>query len=86
MATHSSILASKAAWTEEAGRLQSMESQRVGYDWITENRLWKGVTDREKFFNAITCLVYLRHKKKDTILNITCFFRVVWSLNYIFQK
>ena len=32
MATHSSILAWKIAWTEEAGRLQSMGSQRVGHD------------------------------------------------------
>ena len=32
MATHSSILAWKIPWTEELGRLQSMESQRVGHD------------------------------------------------------
>jgi len=30
MATHSSILAWRIAWTEELGRLQSMGSQRVG--------------------------------------------------------
>ena len=32
MATHSSILAWEIPWTEELGRLQSMESQRVGHD------------------------------------------------------
>ena len=32
MATHSSTLAWKIPWTEEPGRLQSMGSQRVGYD------------------------------------------------------
>ena len=32
MATHSSILAWRMPWTEEPGRLQSMGSQRVGYD------------------------------------------------------
>ena len=32
MATHSSILARKIPWTEEPGRLQSIESQRVGHD------------------------------------------------------
>ena len=32
MATHSSILAWDIPWTEEPGGLQSMESQRVGYD------------------------------------------------------
>ena len=32
MAPHSSTLAWKIPWTEEPGRLQSMESQRVGHD------------------------------------------------------
>ena len=32
MATHSSILAWRIPWTEEAGMLQSMGSQRVGHD------------------------------------------------------
>jgi len=32
MATHSSILAWKISWTQEAGGLQSMGSQRVGHD------------------------------------------------------
>ena len=32
MATHSSILAWKIAWTEEPGGLQSMGSQRVRHD------------------------------------------------------
>ena len=31
MATHSSILALKIPWAEERGRLQTMESQRVGH-------------------------------------------------------
>ena len=30
VASHSSILAWRIPWTEEPGRLQSMESQRVG--------------------------------------------------------
>ena len=34
MATHSSILAWKIPWTEEPGRLQSMESQIVWYEWV----------------------------------------------------
>ena len=32
MATHSSTLAWRIPWTEEPGRLQFMESQRVGHD------------------------------------------------------
>ena len=34
MATHSSILSWEISWTEEPGGLQSMESQRVGHDWV----------------------------------------------------
>ena len=36
MATHSSILAWKTPWTQGPGGLQSMVSQRVGYDRVTE--------------------------------------------------
>ena len=35
MATHSSILAWRIPWTEEAGGLQSTGLQRVGHDWAT---------------------------------------------------
>ena len=35
MATHSTILAWKIPWMEKPGRLPSMGSQRVGYDWVT---------------------------------------------------
>ena len=36
MTTHSSSLAWIIPWTEEPGRLQSMGSQRVRYDCMTE--------------------------------------------------
>ena len=32
MATHSSILVWKILWTEDPGKLQSLESQRVGHN------------------------------------------------------
>ena len=35
MATLSSIFAWRILWTEEPGRLQSIESQRVRHDWAT---------------------------------------------------
>ena len=35
MAAHSRILAWKIRWTEEAGRLQSLGSPRVGHDQVT---------------------------------------------------
>ena len=41
MATHSSILAWRIPWTEEAGGLQSMRSQRVRRDLVTTTtRTW----------------------------------------------
>ena len=44
MATRFSILAWRIPWTEETGGLQSMGSQRVGHDLVTET-----VTKKEKF-------------------------------------
>ena len=38
MATHSSILAWETPWTEEPGRLQTTESQRVRYDLATQQQ------------------------------------------------
>ena len=36
-ATHSSILVWRISWSEEPGRLQSVGSQRVGHNWVTEH-------------------------------------------------
>ena len=38
MATHSSILAWKIAWTEKPGGLQSMGLQRYGHDLMTKQQ------------------------------------------------
>ena len=39
--THSSILAWRIPWTEEPGKLQSMEFQRVGHNCMTNtSHLW----------------------------------------------
>ena len=40
MVTHSSILAWRIPWTDKPSRLQSMESQRVGHDWVTTLSLY----------------------------------------------
>ena len=40
MATHSSVLAWRIPWTEEAGRLQSTGSQRVRHDWAASLSHW----------------------------------------------
>ena len=38
MATHSSVLAWEIPWTDEPGRPQSMESQRIGHDLATKQQ------------------------------------------------
>ena len=43
MATHSSMLAWKIPWTEELGRLQSVGSQRVGHNLVTEDAILKEI-------------------------------------------
>ena len=46
MADHSSILAWKIPWTEEPGRLQSIESQKVRQDVATVNTHTQSYTKR----------------------------------------
>ena len=41
MASHSSVLAWEISWTEEPGGLQSMGSQRVGHDLVTDHAYTK---------------------------------------------
>ena len=38
LATHASILTGRTPWTKESGRLQSIESQRIGHDLVTEQQ------------------------------------------------
>ena len=56
MATHSSILAWRIPWTEEPGRLQSMEQQRVRRDWTTNTHTYSGC--HLSGFTIITVLHY----------------------------
>ena len=49
MAPHSSTLAWKIPWMEEPGRLQSMESLRVGHDWETSLSLFTFMHWRRKW-------------------------------------
>ena len=49
MAPHSSTLAWKIPWTEEPGRLQSTESQRVGHDWVISLSLFTFMHWRRKW-------------------------------------
>ena len=58
MATHSSILAWRITWTEEPGVLQSMGSQRVGYDWATSLLIFLGVWGQREFWNCFSFQCY----------------------------
>ena len=49
-ATHPNILAWKSPWTEEPGGLQSIELQRAGHDWMTNNSSLKLETSTPVFF------------------------------------
>ena len=49
MAPHSSTLAWKIPWTEEPGRLQSMGSLWVGFDWATSLSLFTFLHWRRKW-------------------------------------
>ena len=49
MAPHSSTLALKIPWTEEPGRLQSIGSLRVRYDWATSLSLFTFMHWRRKW-------------------------------------
>ena len=49
MAPHSSTLAWEIPWTEEPGRLQSMESLRVRHGWVTSLSLFTFLHWRRKW-------------------------------------
>ena len=49
MAPHSSTLAWRIPWTEEPGKLQSMGSLGVGYDWATSLSLFTFMHWRRKW-------------------------------------
>ena len=87
MATHCSILAWRIPWTEESGRLQSMGSQRVGHDWVTNtftfNIVWsrwegdKGAKNEAGISNEDRSALYsgMEHRLNSS------FYQQVWKAN-----
>ena len=59
MAIHSSILAWEIPWTEEAGRLQSMGSQRGKHDWNDWAHIGKQDVSFEKHIVSFSCRSFL---------------------------
>ena len=79
MAIHSSILAWEAPWTEEPGRLQSIGSQRVGYDLATKQKQQYISMSYNLVHSKISETVYQylpksdqREKKRDAEMIYTC--------------
>ena len=64
MATHSSILAWEIPWTEEPGGLQSMEWQRVRYNWATDTFTFINRKNNLRKKNLIITLSQLSSFKK----------------------
>ena len=71
MATHISILAWRIPWTEEAGRLQSMGSQRVRHNWATNTHM---KPERKK----------KKKKERNSWISITCNGKSQHSSTYIY--
>ena len=68
MATHSSILAWRIPWTEEPGELQSIGSQRVRHDWMTNTPLLQGYLLKIRGIHAWDLwqmLIYLLVKQRQ---------------------
>ena len=61
MATHSSILAWGIQWTEEPGRLQSMELQNVRHDLVIK-------TNKKHIFHCINKSVQIYMKYTQLLL------------------
>ena len=57
-AIFSSILAWKIPWTKEPGRLKSVGSQRIGYDWAHMHSVWSSVLSSRVFWLSIQSYLY----------------------------
>ena len=68
MTTHFSILAWEIPWTEEPGGLQSIASQRVGHNWVTEHA-WRSTWGLQ---------ITVQYNKKKKNLPSHC----PWSCNF----
>ena len=54
MTTYSSILAWEISWTEEPGGLQSVRSERVGHDLVTNQQLPSLISHSPVVFSILT--------------------------------
>ena len=89
---HSSILAWRIPWTEEPGGLQSMGSQRLRHDWVTNTHLLSTQGDdgpRASFLPNTTSQTqfsiikydsgHLKKKKKKSFLSLIIKAETFWK-------
>ena len=76
VATHSSILAWRIPWTEEPGVLQSMGSQRVGYDWTVLKTIKMKVIRPPMTSFKMTVRAY--YAISTSVYKISCILLVQW--------
>ena len=75
MATHSSILAWRIPWIEEPGGLQSMGSQRVRHDWVTNTHTQASAHSSD----CETCLPQTGWKFAPTHVHV-CSIATLWTV------
>ena len=83
MATHSSILAWRIPWTEEPGGLQSMGSQKVRHDWVTNT--WK----RKKVYSVFFLYCTYQNLYLPIYLIVYCLgnmIPILWGKIYVHRK
>ena len=74
MATHSSNLAWRILWTEEAGRLQSMGSQRVRHDRsdLEQPTCCLLINDPSNYIPEVPCILFFQLAESLTHRLIKC--------------
>ena len=68
MTTHSSIQAWRIPWTEEPGRLESMESQRVRHDRATHFIRPQNFPSHSAHVNVMLSISLCEHKTAISVL------------------
>ena len=68
MATHSSILAWRITWAEEPGGLQSMASQRMGHNLVTNTYTHTQQQLTNEIITSVLCKNFLFWQNKITKL------------------
>ena len=83
MATHCRILAWKIPWMEDPGRLQSMGSQRVGYNFVY-NPLYSFVYYPLQIFFPFHRLSFHCVITSFAVKELSCSFEVVALVHFLF--